>query len=235
MAMTDHPSDALSAYLDGDLDPAARRAVATHLSACAECRAVVTGLEELQRRARTWGDETARPSADLWAGIAARLDDRGTGHASARVLPWYRRRWSVGVAELAVAATLVAAVTAGVMWRRAPLAETPASIAAEPVVAQVEPTGAPAEGVTTVSFADAQFDAAVADLERVLRDQRDSLNPRTVLILERNLQVIDDAIREARTALAGDPANALLNAHLANARQRKLNLLRRAALITEGD
>ena len=85
-----------------------------------------------------------------------------------------------------------------------------------------------------MSFADAQFDAAVADLERVLRDQRDQLNPRTVLVLERNLQVIDDAIREARTALENDPANALLNAHLANARQRKLNLLRRAALITEG-
>jgi len=235
MAMTEHPSDALSAYLDGDLDPAAHRAIEAHLTACAGCRAVIADLDGLRRRARAWGDETAPPAADLWAGIAARLDDRGAGLGPARVLPWYRRRWSVGVAELAVAATLVAAVTAGVMWRRAPLAEPPAPIAAEPVLAQVEPTGAPAEGVTAVSFADAQFDAAVADLERVLRDQRDSLNPRTVLILERNLQVIDDAIREARTALAGDPANALLNAHLASARQRKLNLLRRAALITEGD
>ena len=55
-----------------------------------------------------------------------------------------------------------------------------------------------------------------------------------MLVLERNLQVIDDAIREARAALENDPANALLNAHLASARQRKLNLLRRAALITEG-
>jgi hypothetical protein len=92
----------------------------------------------------------------------------------------------------------------------------------------------PDGAVTTVSFADAQFDAAVADLERVLREQRDQLNPRTVLVLERNLQVIDDAIREARAALDTDPANALLNAHLASARQRKLNLLRRAALISEG-
>ena len=96
------------------------------------------------------------------------------------------------------------------------------------------PVGVPDGAVTTVSFADAQFDAAVADLERVLREQRDQLNPRTVLVLERNLQVIDDAIREARTALDTDPANALLNAHLASARQRKLNLLRRAALISEG-
>ena len=50
-----------------------------------------------------------------------------------------------------------------------------------------------------------------------------------MLVLERNLRIIDEAIREARTALDADPANALLNAHLASARQRKLNLLRRAA------
>jgi hypothetical protein len=86
-----------------------------------------------------------------------------------------------------------------------------------------------------VGFSDAQFNAAVNDLERVLREQRDQLNPRTVLVLERNLRVIDDAIVEARQALAADPANTLLNAHLADARRRKLDLLRRAALITEGD
>jgi len=235
MAMTDHPSDALSAWIDDDLDPTARRAVEAHLAACAECRGVVAELETLRADARRWADDTAQPPTDLWTGIAARLGERAAGPAPARVLRWYQRRWSVGLVELAAAATLVAAVTAGVTWRRAPQAETPAPVAAEPVLAQVEPTDTPAEGVTTVSFADAAFDAAVADLERVLRDQRDSLNPRTVLILERNLQVIDDAIREARTALAAEPANALLNAHLASARQRKLNLLRRAALITEGD
>jgi glycine cleavage system protein P-like pyridoxal-binding family len=61
------------------------------------------------------------------------------------------------------------------------------------------------------------------------------LNPRTVLVLERNLRIIDDAVREARAALAVDPANPLLNAQLADVRRRKLQLLRRAALIIEGD
>ena len=85
------------------------------------------------------------------------------------------------------------------------------------------------------SFADAQYDAAVVDLERVLQEQRQHLNPRTVLVLERNLRIIDEALREARAALEYDPANPLLNAHLADARRRKLDLLRKAALITEGD
>ena len=72
------------------------------------------------------------------------------------------------------------------------------------------------------------------DLERVLLEQRDRLNPRTVMVIERNLQVIDDAVREARAALAGDPANPLLNAQLADVRRRKLQLLRRAAAVAEG-
>lgn len=232
--MSEHPGDALSAYLDEDLDAAARREIETHLAACAECRAILDDLRALAGRARGWREAEVTPATDLWRGIAARLDAPA---APARVLPWYRRRVSLGVAELAIAATLVAAITGGLLWRRAPApAATTATTVetAAPVLAQVEPMDVPAEGVTTVSFADAQFDAAVADLERVLRQQRDTLNPRTVQVLERNLQIIDDAIREARAALDADPANALLNAHLASARQRKLNLLRRAALISEG-
>jgi hypothetical protein len=229
--MTEHPADALSAYLDDELDTAARAAVETHLATCDDCRAVVDDLRRLRVQALTWSAEDQESTGDLWAGVAGRLEPRPA--ASARVLPWYRRRWSVGIAELAVAASLVAAVTAGVMRRGGP--GVPAvDVGPVPVLAQSEPLGTPDGAITTVSFADAQFDAAVADLERVLRDQRDQLNPRTVLVLERNLQIIDDAIREARAALEQDPANALLNAHLAGARQRKLNLLRRAALISQG-
>jgi hypothetical protein len=231
--MTDHPGEALSAYLDDDLDPGGGAAVDAHLAACGPCRDVVADLRRLRTHAASWASGTVAPSPDLWAGVAARLEPpvRGTG---ARVLPWHQRRWSLGVVELAVAATLVAAVTAGLLWRGAPGAAPAPEAGPAPVLAQVEPVGVPDGAVTTVSFADAQFNAAVADLERVLQEQRDQLNPRTVQVLERNLQIIDDAIREARAALANDPANALLNAHLASARQRKLNLLRRAALISEG-
>jgi len=97
-----------------------------------------------------------------------------------------------------------------------------------------EPFSPASSEIKLANFADAQFDAAVVDLERILQEQRDRLDPRTVRVLERNLQAIDEAIRQSRQALEADPANPFLNSHLTDARQRKLELLRRAALLTEG-
>ncbi len=241
MNLTPHPVDALSAYIDGDLTADETRTVADHLAACADCRAVVSDLERLRTHVRAWADEPAAPAADLWPGVAARLAPRATSHSTTTGSPagepvarlaWYRRRVSLGVPELALAASLVAGLAGALVSQRAvspAVQEGP-----PPVLAEREPLDAPDAGVATVSFADAQYDAAVSDLERVLREQRQRLNPRTVLVLERNLRIIDDAVREARAALAVDPANPLLNATLADVRRRKLQLLRQATSITEG-
>jgi hypothetical protein len=113
------------------------------------------------------------------------------------------------------------------------VAPSPAAVQEDPIQAQAEPLMPPSADVTPANFADAQFDQAVSDLERILEDQRDVLDPRTVLIIERNLAAIDEAIRQARAALDADPANPFLNSHLADARRKKLDLLRRAATIAQ--
>jgi len=245
--MSAHPLDLLSGYLDGDLDAGARRDIDRHLAGCAECRAVVADLETVRQAASAWAKRADAPAPDLWPAIASRLtgpresaSSPGDGGAASVIAitshpAWYRRRFSLGLPELAAAAALVAAVSGALMASRPGVSSPAASTGSPaPVVAEVEYDSAGVEAVPA-SFADAQYDAAVIDLERVLLEQRERLDPRTVVVLERNLRVIDDAIREARQALAADPANALLNAHLAGARQRKLDLLRRAASITEGD
>jgi anti-sigma factor RsiW len=117
--MTDHPGETISAYLDDDLDAAARASVERHLAACDDCRAVVDDLRRLRVQAIVWSGEDHAPTGDLWAGVAAGLEARPAS-GGARILPWHRRRWSMGIVELAVAASLVAAVTAGMMWRRGP-------------------------------------------------------------------------------------------------------------------
>lgn len=77
-------------------------------------------------------------------------------------------------------------------------------------------------------YEDPAYAAAVADLQAVLEQGRDRLDPRTVQVLEESLGTIDAAIDDARRALAADPANARLNTYLAGTRQRKLELLREA-------
>jgi hypothetical protein len=101
----------------------------------------------------------------------------------------------------------------------------------ETISANAEPrVDAPAR--MPAAFADPRYDQAVADLERILDAGRATLDPATVQVLDKNLAAIDRAIDECSHALAMDPASIYLNTHLANARQRKLTLLRRATALT---
>lgn len=165
------------------------------------------------------------PARNLWPGIEARI----AGVSAPR------RPWSVTMTlpQLAMAATLLVAVSAGVSWLA--MGSRLETIPIErPIVAIAEPVDRQRPDVERANFADAQFDAAVVDLERILEEERDTLDPRTVIVIERNLQAIDEAIRQARAALDADPANPYLNSHLADARRRKLDLLRRAASLSSG-
>jgi hypothetical protein len=162
------------------------------------------------------------PATDLWPGIQSRLAAAGA-RQRARVV-------SFTLPQLAMAATLLIAVSAGVSWLALGQRAGNAATTPQPVIrAVVEPRDTQQPDVQRATFADAQYDAAVADLERVLREESERLDPQTVMVIERNLRAIDEAIHEARAALDADPANTYLNSHLADARRRKLELLRRAA------
>jgi hypothetical protein len=161
-----------------------------------------------------WREEL--PQRDLWTGVRARLEPR-------------RKQFTFTLSQLAVAATLLIAVASGVTYLASHRPVLTGGGQPQPVI-QAYGIEGPDSGVKIVpaNFADAQFNAAVEDLERILREERGRLDPRTVLILERNLKAIDAAITEARMALEQDPANPFLNSHLADARRRKLDLLRHA-------
>ncbi len=172
-----------------------------------------------------WRDEL--PTRELWSGIESRLQPTFATAGTPAVAA--QRFFRVTITQLAVAASLLIAVASGVTWT---IARRPAgsSVAGNEPVIQAYGVAEDDNGgqIVQANFADAQFNAAVSDLERVLREERDRLDPRTVLIIERNLKAIDAAINEARMALNDDPANPYLNSHLADARRRKLDLLRTA-------
>jgi len=178
-----------------------------------------------------WRDEL--PQRDLWPGVQSRLGS--ADGASARQATTF----TFTLSQLAVAASFLIAVVAGTTWLATNRpALTGGGPEQEVIQAYRDSPGTPDQGqIVQANFADAQFNAAVSDLERILREERSRLDPRTVLILERNLKAIDAAINEARMALESDPANSFLNSHLADARRRKLDLLRHATELasTGGD
>jgi tetratricopeptide (TPR) repeat protein len=225
-----HVTDQLSDYLDDELPASERRAVEAHLAECGECARTLDELRDVVERAHRAVPQP--PARDLWDGVASRL---GEARRDARPFVQPRaRRISFTVPQLAAAAVLVAAVSGGLVFltARHPAAPAQAAAPARPAV-HADAASSPAVDVTTVGFADAQYDQAVADLESALKHGRGRLDASTVAAIEQSLQTIDQAIAQARQALAADPANGYLSGHLVEARRRKLDLLRRAAALTE--
>ena len=226
--MTEHVTDQLTDYLDDELPARDRAFVDAHLHACATCAEELNALRRVVAYAGMVASEDTAPARDLWSGIHARIAPASRDTKAAA------RRISLSLAQLAAAAVLLIAVSATAAWILRGRAPVNPAAGSSVIQAEVEPT-APASDARLVNFADAQYDAAVSDLELALHERRNDLNPRTVEILERNLKLIDAAIAQARQALEEDPGNTYLNRHLVESRQRKLELLRRATAITEGD
>src|SRR4029077_18901430 len=80
-------TDQLSDYLDGALSAEERKAVHTYLAGTAECTAVLTDLERVVTRAASMPPRP--PQADLWDGIAARIETDASRSRDA-VLPFAR-------------------------------------------------------------------------------------------------------------------------------------------------
>jgi anti-sigma factor RsiW len=78
---------------------------------------------------------------------------------------------------------------------------------------------------------DAVYGKEIEMLQGVVSQRRAQLDPSTVAIIEKNLQIIDKAIAQSRAALAKDPASMLLSGQLTRALDKKVELLRTAALL----
>ena len=221
--------DKLSDYLDDELAPGERAAVETHVAGCTDCARTLDELRRVVEQARSLRPRP--PSADLWKGVADRLATEPQS-ASSR-----RRLISFTMPQLAAAAVLIAALSGAVAFlggRFAGVRNSPQQTVVHSAT-NADPAGSSGGDVVTVGFADAQYDAAVADLERALQSGRGKLDKSTIAALEHSLQTIDQAIDQARQALAADPANTYLSGYLVETRRRKLDLLRRAAALTETD
>ena len=184
-------------------------------------------LEAIARRAAQL--PLLSPSRDLWSGIEARIEAPVIALRASSpptTLPWR---------GLAIAASLLVAVTAGVTYsilKRGSTAELAATndsatFAARPSGVAVEPASFQTAGQT----AEQTFDREIGAMRKIVDQRRKELDPATVIVLEKNLKLIDAAIAESKAALAKDPASAFLMDRLTHAYDTKLQLLRGVATI----
>lgn len=211
--------DRLDDLVDGLLPEAERLSVLAHLASCDGCRkeeqhlrAILTAAKALPR------DRT--PPRDLWPGIAQAIGaDKVLKAEFGAKKP--RTFW---LPALAAAAVVAAIATAVLMHGGGTPFGTPGSGAATAVPV--------AEGHVDLLDAEQGYARAAAELLAALAERRDSLSPETRESVERNLAVIDQALKEIRDALQKEPGNRELTRMLASTHRKKVDVLRRVVKLS---
>ncbi len=227
---TGHWTSRLSEYLDNELSPPERAAADAHLRTCAACRATLDELRAVTARAHALSDHA--PARDLWPAIAAAIGSEMSPLAPRRQRT--PRRWSFSLPQLAAAAVLLVTASGAAVWSLAGRGATAVATAPRPS-ARTSPTTPPLRATSFTAqrpTAEQSYDAAVADLQRVVEAGRGRLDEKTLQIVRKNLATIDTAVAQARRAVEQDPANAYLNTYLARTMRRKIDLLRQVAALT---
>lgn len=220
--MTTHPDETrLNDYLDGELDARAEAEVARHLAECESCRTELDRLRSVVDAAARLGD-SIEPRRDLWSAIDARIDTAGSADLDAWRTRGRGALWAHRYELVAAAALLVLVASTGTLLLVRQGAE-------QAPIATADPAAAAASPYELVSMpGQADYVAAIQQLDAALRAREGELDPHTAEVVRRNMAIIDQAIREAQDALATDPQNGDLNRAVSTAYRTKINLLRRA-------
>ena len=241
----EHVDSVLSAWLEGDLGGDERRAVDAHLRECLRCVSLVRDIENIRTDAAKLPEMA--PSRDLWAGIAARIEAPVIELKPRQAPAPVRRNW-----QMAAAAVVLMAVSSGVTYlvtksdeRTAmsdPLVATspgsPDSVTANPPSVVTPRAPRPSSGTVLImnepSAPEITYDQEITRLRVILDQRRVDLDTATIAAVEKSLKAIDQAITDARRALAADASSAFLNEQLNRSLEKKLGVLRRVALLPVG-
>ena len=184
-----------------------RRTWARPAIAAAALVVVTAGITHLATRSYL-SDSAPTQSVTQVAVAPQPLDSAPSGTDSA-ALPS-----SVGTGEST--ATVIEKATPAIKSRPATVGSPIARLAsAKPLMDQTEPV----------------YDREIVKLRQIVTTRRDQLDPKTIAVLEQSIAVIDSAIAQSRAALAKDPASGFLAGQLNHSLEKKVELLRTAALL----
>ncbi|HEY4670752.1 MAG TPA: zf-HC2 domain-containing protein [Gemmatimonadaceae bacterium] len=215
----------LDDYVTGDLTEDARAPVADHVASCAVCSAEVDGLKRVLSRA-TQLPKSIDPPAEAWSNIRAAIQrDQAAGGSGPDRLrkPIWRRPVAVAAAAAIVTAVLSSTMTALYLGSRSPDSSQTTAVGNNSTAI-----------LASFTIEENNYLRTAAALQDVLDQQEASLAPETVAQLKASLRTIDEAILEARNALARDPSNKMLVEMLSGNYRQKVDLLRRSTEIARG-
>jgi anti-sigma-K factor RskA len=219
----------LDDYVTGELTEDARGPVADHIAACEICAAEVESLNRIIARAADL-PKSIEPPAESWSNIRAAIErdrDAVAAHDTSAPQAFWRRPY-----VLAAAAILVAILSSGgtALYMTSRNSDGNSSRSA----ASSATNGGTPASLVAFTIEENIYLRNVAVLQDLLNQQEALLAPETVAQLKASLRTIDEAILEARNALARDPANKLLIEMVSGAYRQKVDLLRRTAEMTRG-
>jgi hypothetical protein len=97
--------------------------------------------------------------------------------------------------------------------------------------AEASRSGASATLVSQTQPTEAVYGKEIEMLQAIVKQRKTQLDSSTVAIIQRNLDIIDAAIAQSRAALSADPASRMLGQQLTHALDKKVELLRTAAML----
>jgi hypothetical protein len=217
------PEESLCDLLDGGIAGATAESLRAHVASCARCVGFVSRVEALREQAHAMPREIA-PPALVWSGIHERIARErpvpDVGHiVGTRGAFWSRAPMLAAAAVILV--VLSSSLTVLVMQRGQEAS----------VVERIAPSIVGAGTPATLRAVDESHAGVIDELTRALDEHREQLSPQTVAAVERSLLIIDEALIEAREALAQDPGNTELADLVAATYRQKLTVLRRATEI----
>ena len=180
---------------------------------------VTAGITHLVTRAQYAGDSARSVSSSERVASATATPSREPDSVSpseAATTPAVTSSPAVAPRAGSSRATALASAGTGPS-RPAPRATTPAArlASAVPVMQATQPV----------------YDREIGELRRIVDTRRGQLDPKTIAVLEQSIAVIDSAIAQSRAALARDPASGFLATQLNHSLEKKVELLRTAALL----
>ncbi|MGB2717965.1 MAG: zf-HC2 domain-containing protein [Vicinamibacterales bacterium] len=218
----DRYRDAIQELAEGTLGPLRRAELQQHLDECPACRRLADDVRRIRELAQSL-DRPAPPDR-VWLQVAGRLRQEGR-----IATPTPRAVVTRRFMPLAIAASLLLVIGASLYL----LYPRSTAVAPQPdthATAQ-QPSGNAAQmdavqGVEAeFRLAEQHYQNAIAKLEEAAKSESGAIDPQTAAMLQKNLQVIDQAIAESRAALRSEPQSARARDSLFDALRKKVTVL----------